>query len=126
MIVGTLYSNSRVIYGCTASGVPMFRFQSQEGEFRVSCRKRSATPMRALIKRLTDSRAERAELVEILGPVGNPDVEYLTILLHRQLPRNSLKLTPKSAPIAGTDRLYEDQTHLEVVTVDPANCLDAD
>jgi len=125
MIVGTLYSNSRTIYGATPKGVPIFKFIPMDrnlSEMRVATRKRGNMAVRAIVKVV----GEKTELVEILGPVGDPQAEYTAILVRRDLPRGNLKPPIRGCKPSRCDSAVEDLRNLETMTIDPKGCKDAD
>ena len=142
IIVGVLELASKIRYGVTSRGVPMYLFVPYNKDIPslivASSERDLSRNQIAVVDGGSDLKhLDRASLHSLLGPVGSHIAEVKGLLAHYagiHGIRNTLKGTIVPAPDS-SDSVFEiDETRIEisketgwtVFTVDPAGCLDAD
>lgn len=143
-LVGVLELASKYRYGLTSRGVPLYLFRpydSKQAECIVGSRHRDLSVNQIAIVELSAAAAAnpppppgklRANLVHLIGPVGDHDVE-LTGLLYHYCPHRAIGTTLSAgelpAPLTDRDAERIEITKAagwEVFHVDPAGCRDID
>jgi exoribonuclease R len=137
-LTGVIELASRYRYGLTSRGVPLYLFRpydEAQPEYIVGCSERDTTQNRIAIVDVpfgtaipTPPAKPRANLIRLLGPVGDRESET-TGLLEHYCPTRQLTMLP--APPADT-RFDEYRHDLSAATgwitfhIDPAGCRDID
>ena len=137
-LVGVLELASRYRYGLTSRGVPLYLFRPYDEaltEYIVGCSERNKTQNRIAIVEVPSGTVippppakPRANLVRLIGPVGDPEAET-TALLEHYCPTRQITMLPPPPP----DTRY-DEYRIEIgatagwITfhIDPAGCRDID
>ena len=136
-IGGILELSSKVRYGITSRGLPIFRFVPYErslGPFAVGCGQRSLSNVHAIVEPLRTSgepqpkqKLPRATLIQLLGP-PTPQSET-SILLSTYAYDNKKEL--RKFPAEGLDSGLYQNIEREQITgftfnIDPPGCRDVD
>lgn len=135
--IGVLELSSKYRYGITSRGAPMYLFRpydEEEPEYIVGSTERDTTKNQIAIitvdptDKPADGNKSRANLVRLIGPVGNYAAEVAALLEH-YCPKQ------KAAPIPCTDesgepkelREHIDEEHGWITFhIDPVGCRDID
>jgi len=122
-LVGVLELASKVRYGITSHGHPMYRFtpwKESYPPFFVGCSSRDSSNVLAQVDFLTwDSTCPRGNLIRIIGKCGDLAAEEAALLIHadwrKGLVINAELVVPAAAPGS-----------LKAFHIDPPGCKDVD
>ena len=106
-IVGIVYINSHIVYGMTKKGVPLYTFKPSDDKYptflvptslkkSLVCNKQPITNQYVIV--VYDSEQKllnkypRANIIQVLGPVGESRAEYLNIIYRWDLYRKNYKI----------------------------------
>lgn len=137
-LVGVLELASRYRYGLTSRGVSLYLFRpydEAQPEYIVGCSERDTTQNRIAIVDVpfgtiapTPPAKPRANLIRLLGPVGDRESET-TALLEHYCPTRQLTMLPAPPPDIRFDEYrhdLSDTTGWITFHIDPAGCRDID
>lgn len=138
-LVGTLELASRYRYGLTSRGVPMYLFRpyhEDQPDYIVGCSERDLSQNQLAIVDVSTNTTTvsslakpRANLVRLLGPVGDPAAERAAILQHYCPFHCPMRLLTLPDPIP-TDNEFRIEISAAsgwiTLHVDPAGCRDID
>jgi exoribonuclease R len=131
-IVGVLELASKYKYGLTSRGAPLYLFKPYDDtlpDFIVgsSCRDCSVNQI-AIVDApvMTANHLDRANLVSLLGPVGDPDAETKALLAH-YCPKKPAPAPDSVSPETQEIREPLDEEHGWITFhIDPVGCKDID
>jgi exoribonuclease R len=136
ILAGVLELNSKIKYGVTSRGIPMYLFTPYRREYPslvVGCSERILTHNRLALVRTEDAvpsgrSLPRGNLIEIIGLSGDSKTERLALLwtyTPYKMPNTLLKLEP---PVHEKKREFELRPSLPKQTfhIDPLGCKDVD
>ena len=136
VLAGVLELNSKIKYGITSRGVPMYLFTPYRREYPnlvVGCSERVLTYNVLALVRTEEAvpsgrSLPRGNLIEIIGPTGDSKAERLALLwtyTPYKMPNTLLKLEP---PVNEKRREFELRPSVPKQTfhIDPLGCKDVD
>jgi exoribonuclease R len=136
ILAGVLELNSKIMYGVTNRGIPMYLFTPYRREYPslvVGCSERVLTHNRLALVRIEENvpsgrSLPRGNLIDLIGPTGDSKAERLALLwtyTPYKMPNTLVKLEP---PVHEKRREYELRPSVPKQTfhIDPLGCKDVD
>ena len=132
LIAGTLELTSKVRYGLTSRGTPIYRFIPYDKRFAplaVGCSARNLFyNIHAIVEPLvqTSRELQKANLIHNLG-IPSPESELQVLLTsYAQDSRKELKTLPALVPLCSHDTSQRERLEGLTFHIDPPGCRDAD